>query len=212
MIGGAARKQTDFVVRYALRSVGAILLLAVLLRTFVISSYLMSGSSMIPSILPGDFLISTKWGIAEPRRGDVVIIRCSTGRERICLKRVVAIPGDRVEFRNGALSINGQQARAKSLGSDFELESVGGVEWAIWPGPGNPSSSSEPLVIPPHFLFVLNDRRADGEDSRVWGPVPSSLIEARARLIWLSLDWVGRGGEIRPWPRVRWSRLFRGIN
>jgi signal peptidase I len=207
----AAKKQADFLVRYALQSLGLILLVAVFLRTFLVSSYVMSGSSMLPSIWPGDFIMGAKWSLDAPKRGEIVIMKCPSTKERVCLKRVVAVAGDRVEFRDGALFVNGHAARAKPIGSDFLQENVEDASWAVWPG-GKRVNSREPVIVPPQYVYVLNDKRADLEDSRTWGPVPAELMEARASRVWLSLDWFERSGELRNWPRVRWARMFRGIN
>lgn len=207
----AGKKQADFVVRYALQSLGLILVVGVLLRTFIVSSYVMSGASMLPSIWPGDFLIGTKMHLSAPKRGDVVAMRCPGAKERVCLKRVVGVAGDRVEFRKSALLINGKQAGRRPLGDDFAQETVEGESWAIWPG-GKTVNSKEPVIVPPQYVYVLNDKRADLEDSRSWGPVPVDILEARASRVWLSLDWFEKGGEVRSWPRVRWSRMLRGID
>ncbi|MBX3021514.1 MAG: signal peptidase I [Bdellovibrionales bacterium] len=207
----AGKKQADFVVRYALQSFGLILLIAVLVRIFFISSYVMSGSAMLPSVWPGDFLVATKMHMNEPVRGDVVILRCPGSKERVCLKRVVGIPGDRVEFKAGQLIVNGLPARSRELGSEFVQEKVGDASWAIWPGDKS-LDSKDPIIVPPAYVYVLNDKRADEEDSRSWGPLPADLVEGRASRIWLSLDWFEKNGEVRAWPRVRWGRMLRGID
>lgn len=207
----AAKKQADFVVRYALQSFGLILLIAVLLRIFFISSYVMSGASMLPSIWPGDFLVASKMHLSDPKRGEIVVLRCPSAKERVCLKRVVGVPGDRIEFKAGRLIINGGLAKAKALGSEFVQEGVGDTSWAVWPG-GKSIDSKEPVIVPPGYMYVLNDKRADLEDSRTWGPLPVDLVEGRASRIWLSLDWFEKSGQVRSWPRIRWARLLRGID
>jgi signal peptidase I len=204
-------KQTSFVLTYAVQSFGLILLFAILIRIFLLSSYVMSGSAMLPSIWPGDFLVGTKWHMSSVPRGTIVILRCPQTREHLCLKRVVAVAGDRVEFKDGHLWINGGAATYRSLGASFGQETVEGTSWAVWPSAGAGVSKS-PLVVPPQSVYLLNDKRDDGEDSRSWGPIANELLEARAARIWLSLDWYDRDGHLRSWPRVRWGRLFRSIN
>lgn len=206
----AAKKQTSFVLRYAIQSFGLILVLALLIRLFFISSYVMSGQSMLPSIWPGDFLLGYKWQISEPRRGEVLVLRCPHQSEPICLKRVVGVGGDRIEINAGNLVINGKPVRFKALG-DFGQETVEGASWPIWPE-AHSKSNQEALIVPPHYVYVLNDRRQNQEDSRQFGPLPVELVEARVGRIWLSLDWSLPSGDVRSWPRVRWSRLFRSID
>ena len=67
-------------------------------------------------------------------------------------------------------------------------------------------------MVPPKQVYLLNDRRGDGEDSRAWGPVNRADIEARIQWVWLSLDWYDSDGSVRGWPRLRWSRLLRSID
>ncbi|NJM10248.1 MAG: signal peptidase I [Bdellovibrionaceae bacterium] len=202
------QRQASFLVRYVLQSFAIVLILGVLLRTFVFSSYVMSGSSMLPSIWPGDFLLAGKWGLSSLRRGDVVVMRCP-GNDQICLKRIVGLPGDRIEIREGNLIVNDQKALLTPVVDRVHTESIAGDRWLVWSEPA--LTSAEPIVVSPSELYLLNDQRTLLDDSRSWGPIKSELIEARALRIWLSLDWLEEG-RVRTWPRVRWERMFRSIN
>lgn len=206
----AAKRQASFILRYALQNFGLVVLLAVLIRIFFISSFVMSGSSMLPNVWPGDFLIGLKSHRGEPKRGDVVVLRCPNGRERLCLKRVIGLPGDRIEFHGARLLVNGKNVSLRPLGSEFFEEEVNGDAWATWPDPSGKDLS--PVVIPPDSIYVLNDKRSEPEDSRSWGPVPTTLMEAKVAKIWLSLDWFNSSGEVRVWPRVRWDRMGRRVD
>lgn len=204
-----ASAKKDFLFRYALQSFGIVLILALLMRTFLFSSYVMSGSGMLPSIWPGEFLIASKLRVKELRRGDVVALHCPSAKDHLCLKRVVAIPGDRVEFHNGRLEVNTIPAQYRRKGP-FETEIVSGVSWAIWPAKDE-SKDPEPVVVPPQAVYLLNDKRSDRDDSRTWGPVTMDLLEARVLRVWMSLEWYDKD-HVRTWPRVRWSRLFRSVD
>jgi signal peptidase I len=198
-----------FLLRYSLQSFGVILLLAILIRTFFFSSYVMSGSAMLPSIWPGDFLVASKVRIHEVRRGEVVALRCPADRDRLCLKRVMALAGDRVEYQGNHLVVNGQSARYMDRG-EFQTEALAGKSWAIWPAKAN-DGSGQPVVVPPQHIYLLNDKRGDRDDSRTWGVVTTDLLEARVAYVWMSLDWYD-GERVRTWPRIRWSRLFHSID
>lgn len=202
-------KQAHFFLRYALQSLGIVVLLAVLVRTFLVSSYVMTGDGMLPSIWSGDFLIGFKWGLENPHRGSVVVLRCPSDRERNCLKRVVGIPGDRIEFRGDQLVVNGDPAYKRRVGPRFAIEKVGSTRWVTWPAPE--TTPRPPVVVPPEHVFVLNDKRSNREDSRSWGPIPVHLLDARLIRIWLSLDWY-HDGQLQAWPQVRWQRVLRGID
>lgn len=206
----AGKKQIDFLVRYTLQSAATIVLAAVLIRVFFLSSYVMSGSSMLPSVWPGDFLVATKWKMDSPKRGNVVALRCP-GKEGTCLKRVIALPGDRVEMQNGVLFVNGEAGLQKKVSEELATERFAGRGWVIWPAPENRSAIG-PLVVPPRHVYLLNDKRADGEDSRSWGTVSFDELEGKVRYVWLSLDWYERDGSVRSWPRIRWSRMLRSID
>ncbi|NJL24107.1 MAG: signal peptidase I [Calothrix sp. SM1_5_4] len=179
MVTDASRKRTGFLFRYALRSFAIVLLLAILIRVFFFSSYVMSGAAMLPSVWPGDFIVAVKWRLQQPKRGEIVAFQCPAATERICLKRVIAVEGDRVEYSEGKLMVNGRFSNNRPLSGVIAQESIEGQAWAIWPAPMQ-AVSTEPVIVPPRHVYVLNDKRVDNEDSRQWGAVPVELIEGRA--------------------------------
>jgi signal peptidase I len=198
----------NFLLRYSLQAFGFILLLAIFVRIFVFSSFVMSGAAMLPSIWPGDFLLAAKWGLRSPKHGEIVALRCPPSPDKLCLKRVIGLPGDRIEIRQGHLVINGQESQERRRGP-LVTEVTPAGSWAVWPD--TESQNLPPVVVPPHMVFLLNDKRSDLDDSRSWGPVSMELIEARAVRIWMSLDWFD-GEQVRSWPRIRWMRLLRSID
>lgn len=206
------RRRTRLLARAVGQSLASLILLSVILRAFVISSYVMAGSSMLPSLWPGDFLFGTRYDRNGLRRGDVVALRCPQARDAVCLKRVIGLPGDRIEFRAGHLHINERGVETTPLGKNFKQETFEDARWPVWTQAAAPVSDAEPLVVPPQSVYLLNDKRGDVDDSRSWGPVSSELLEARASRVWLSLDWSEATGRVRSFPRVRWDRMFHAIN
>ena len=210
----STKGQASFLLRYALQSLAVVLGLAILLRTFIISSYAVSGASMLPSILPGDFLVGTKLHLKDIGRGAVVTMHCPMARDHLCLRRVIGLPGDRIEFKGGELVLNGQVSRYVPEGV-FQTEFAGGSAWAIWPDqPGHHDPAlhmQTPVVVPPQNLYLLNDKRGDHDDSRLWGPVSQDFLESKVVRIWMSLDWFD-GDQVRLWPKIRWPRLMRSID
>jgi signal peptidase I len=203
-----AKKQYEFLLRYVLQSAGIILISAVLLRVFFVSSYVMAGTGMLPSVWPGDFLVAFKW--STPKRGDVAALRCPGAKERTCLKRVIGVEGDRIEFLAGQLVVNGQPSRLRKVSAELAVEQVGKQSWVIWPQ-STAGATVEALVIPPGQVYLLNDKRSDNEDSRSWGPISDDELEGKVRFVWLSLDWF-EGSKVRNWPRPRWHRMLRSID
>lgn len=206
-----AKKQASFLLRYAVQSFAAIFVVAVFVRLFFVSSLVMSGASMLPNIWPGDFLVGQKWRLGRVERGDVVVLRCPAAKERICMKRVIGLEGDRIEFLEGQLMINGVAVKDRRLSEDFITETTDGRTWMVWPGKLDALAKVKPAIVPPQHMYLLNDKRGDSEDSRTWGAVPMDLLEAKVSLVWLSLDWTD-GDQVRPWPQVRWQRIFRTVD
>jgi signal peptidase I len=169
-----------------------------LLETFVVPS-----ASMTPGILPGDRILADKTvgsvGGARLWRGALAIFVSPNDRTSIFIKRVVGLPGDRIELGQGRLVVNGRDV---AVGSDREQGDRGDYE-VRWPreeadvrglAPEPPLS----LVVPPGQAFVLGDNRAAAVDSRRFGTVPLSDVKGIARQIWFS-SHAGAG--------VRWSRV-----
>lgn len=211
--------------------------LALILRFFVVSTYHIPSASMVPSLKPGDLLLayklpyglaipfsSKKLGGAHPERGDVVVFRCPYQTSKSCIKRVVALPGDRVEIKQHRLFINERPAKYsspdKAILADLPQyhkgyvplrESLAGDERLVLISGSKEAATFGPVVVPPGRFFVLADNRGEGEDSRKWGTVPMELLEARVLTVWLSLSW-GRSGASEAWPSFRWERVFKRVD
>ena len=181
------------------------LLLALFLRFFVVSAYRIPSDSMSPTLLKGDFVLAyklpygvripfldQKWAGRAPYRGEVVVFRCPGRLRSTCLKRVVALEGDRVELRDGELWVNERPAEKEGA------------------GPGTSVANYGPVVVPPGHFFALSDDLMAKEDSRRGGAVAVNELEGRVFLIWLSLDW--EVSESEKWPALRRNRLFQWIN
>ena len=179
--------------------------LAIVLRALVISSYVVETDAMTPSVRPGEFLLA--WRRFEPRRGDVVLLPCPETENGTCIKRVVAVAGDRVEILKQRLIVNAEPAEYEPVNTENNTvvlkEKTADGSRLILVDSKTPAEMS-PIVVPPDQVFLLNDRRSDSADSRNWGAVPASQLEARAWRIWLSLDWIKN--------RLNWGRLLQRID
>lgn len=203
-------------------------LLAVVLRSFFVQAYKIPSGSMETTLLIGDHIIVNKliYGLRMPdsifgltpfadqipygkyiyafepvHRGDVVVFVYPEDPTKDFIKRVVALPGDTVEIRQGMLYLNGSKVDASY--TRFEVP----------PGERatSPRDSLEQLKLQPGQYFMMGDNRDRSYDSRFWGPATRDAIEGRAMFIY----WSCGGGEDAPWIRcfydVRWSRLFHVI-
>jgi signal peptidase I len=156
--------------RSAVREVGETLLFTLLIylliRTFLFENYRVVGTSMVPTLADGQFLVVNKLGyrLHQPQRGDIIVFTDPYSPDRKLIKRLIGFPGETVEVRGGAVLINGH-----ALDEPY-LED-----------PGNSSRAAS--VLPDGEYFVLGDNRNNSSDSRSWGNLPRDRIVGKA---WLS--------------------------
>ena len=134
-----------------------------LLIRFAVQNFRIEGFSMEPNFHDGQFLIVNKlvYMLHPPQRGDVIVFVPPTSDSRDFIKRVIGLPGDRVEIVDGHVLING-----KPLDEPYPL---------------NPATySSGPVTVPPGQYYVLGDNRNNSSDSHAWGTVPASKIIGQA--------------------------------
>lgn len=208
--------------------------LALVVRGSLLTAYKVPTGSMQPSLKPGDFIFvfrpaygfkiplsSTVLGAHLPERGDLVVFSYPNQPQINYVKRIVGIPGDRVEVRKGRLILNDQalQYEKNDEKSDnpnsqiFEVftEKTENRQHQVILLKESSAQNFGPLVVPPGEIFLLGDNRDASDDSRYWGTVPSSQIEGQVLFIWLSLDWQNKWGGDN-YPRVRWERIFSWVH
>jgi len=160
--------------RFALREILITLLLALLIflvAQAALQSCVVVGSSMEPNLYGGQRLLVSKaaYWFGSPRRGDVIVFHSPENLEHDLIKRVIALPGETVEIREGKVYIDGRY-----LPEDYVLEQ---------PGYTLPSQ-----VVPADCYFVLGDNRNHSSDSHVWGMLPGEYIIGKAWLCYWPLS------------------------
>lgn len=160
--------------------IGVAVSAALLVRAFVLQQFAVSGYSMINTLHDGDRVLVNKlsYRLHDPRRGDVVVLKTIEGAgERDLIKRVVALPGETVEYRSCVLYVDGREL----------------VEPYLDPTVVTPTSCGEAqpaLKVPDDSVFVMGDNRPGSKDSRALGPITYGNLIGRAFVvIWPAGDW-----------------------
>lgn len=227
--------------RDVLKAVFYCLLVVVFIRSFVMEPFRIPSSSMVPTLRVGDHIFVSKFSyglsfpftkveflsIAQPKRGDVIVFLWPRDESLHYVKRVVGIPGDKIEIKGQSIWLNDKlvqkeivnSAEIKSELSDQEInegnyftEVVGETTHFIRHVPLSSLDVENRVlleVVPPNQFFVMGDNRDESSDSRAWGFVPRQNIKGKAQLIWLSLDQAGAWNALR---KIRWSRCIHLIH
>jgi signal peptidase I len=223
------------------------LIIALVIRTFLFQPFNIPSGSMKATLLVGDYLFVSKYSYgythyslpfspplfsgrifaSEPQRGDVVVFRLPRDDTTDYIKRVIGLPGDRIQMIGGVLHINGEAVKRERIDDFTDTEEDGRkVKVKRWREtlPSGVSYTTLDLVengyyddtpeykVPPGHYFMMGDNRDNSTDSRVLsqvGYVPFENIIGRAQVIFFSVREGDQAWMIWRWPwSVRWSRLF----
>lgn len=220
-------------------------MIALFIRTFAFEPFNIPSGSMIPSLLVGDYLFVSKYSYgysrhslplslplipgrvfsSKPERGDVAVFKLPKDNKTDYIKRIVGLPGDKIQVQEGRLYINGKLVDRRALpgyaakgpfGStanipQFEETLPNGVKHLILEKTDRGQLDNTPVyTVPPGHVFGMGDNRDDSLDSRVLsdvGYIPMENLVGRAEFIFFSYDPEGAA-----WPlTVRWPRLFQAV-
>jgi signal peptidase I len=160
--------------------IGIALLVAFLVRTFVLAHFVVEGHSMDVTLHDGDrvFVNKLSYRLHEPNRGDVVVLHQSTGAgERDLIKRVIGLEGETIEMRSCEVRIDGEVLEEPYLDPE------------VVP-PSNCGGDFPPTEVPDNHVFVMGDNRPGSQDSRAIGPVADGDLVGRAFVVfWPSSHW-----------------------
>lgn len=215
---GAADRGVDTLVEYS-RSFFPVLLFVLIIRSFVFEPFRIPSGSMMPTLLQGDYIFVKKFAyglrlpvteteIVEtgaPARGDVVVFRLPEDPDINYIKRVVGLPGDRIEYVDHRLTINGNPTPLvrDSAGNGAGmlprfLEDLDGRSHAILIADPDNSIRDGVYEVPDGHYFMLGDNRDNSRDSRFLGPIPESHLVGEAVRVWMHMD----GLEWPDWGRI----------
>lgn len=222
------------------RSFFPVLLLVWGIRSFWWQPYRVPSGSLEPTVVQGDFLLATQYnyglffpaghikllGVGKPKIGDIVLFHppAEAHSQTLFVKRVIGLPGDRVQYHDKQLTINGQAIKRKYLGDADNYINMDG-QWKKFPAhkyeenlfgikhniliePGLNEMQDVDVVVPEGKYFMMGDNRDFSEDSRYWGAVASNRLVGKAWRIVMS--WSPFDASV-PWYRldqkIRWSRV-----
>ena len=153
--------------RDLLESVVLAVILAALLRLFIIQPFYIPSPSMEPTLMTNDRIIVNMllYRFGQPQRGDVIVFRWPPDPTRDFIKRVVAVGGETVEINKNNLLVNGRRIAEPYL-------------------PRETMNDYGPFKVPQGSYFVMGDNRNNSDDSRYWGTVPRGNIIGKALVIY----------------------------
>lgn len=163
-----------------------VMMIAFSIRYFVIQPFVVDGDSMLPNFINNEYLIAEKisYDFRQPSRGDVVIFRYPRNPEVIYIKRVIGLPGESIEVKNGAIFIAKPGETKKELKENYLSPTVKTLAY-------NDKSDSDEYKIDlkEREFFVLGDNRDHSSDSREWGVLPQGNIIGR---VWITVTPLDR--------------------
>jgi signal peptidase I len=226
--------------------------IAIFIRTFFYEPFNIPSASMVPTLLIGDYLFVSKfsygysrfslpWGVPlipgriffrEPQRGDVAVFKLPADQSTDYIKRIIGLPGDRVQMKKGILYINDVAVKREATDEcdipvDEPRPEIYQRYWETLPNgvrhciiersDDHPLDNTEIFEIKPGRYFMMGDNRDNSADSRDKtsgvGQVPAENLVGRAEFIFFSSNGYARWWEIWNWPfTIRYRRLFSGIH
>lgn len=243
-------KKKTGVIGETFRTVFYAVLLALVIRYFAYEPFNIPSGSMFPTLLVGDYLFVSKFSYgysryslpfslplvegrvlaSQPERGDVVVFKLPADNRTDYIKRLIGLPGDRIQVRGGLLYINDKPVEREKV---EELSVAGyagfpvrvteyietlpnGVQHRIWEYSDEDILDNTPVyTVPEGHYFFMGDNRDSSEDSRVLskvGYVPFENLIGRAEFIFFSTDGSAELWEIWKWPfATRFSRIGDGV-
>jgi len=213
-----------------LRAVLWAAVIALAIRSFVVEPFKIPSGSMIPTLLVGDYVLVNKFaygvrlpvtgtllfGGSAPERGDVVVFRWPDDPSQDYIKRVIGLPGDRIEIKDRRLFINGQLVDRVDEGpwtpppgelgapgpiERFRERNPEGIEYTVLQARREvafPSQNDGPWIVPDGHYFMMGDNRDNSRDSRMWDHPFVSPEQIKGRAFLVHWSWVITSAEQAP--------------
>jgi len=231
------------------RTIVLALMLAMTIRFTIAQPFRIPSSSMEPTLVVGDYIVVSKWSFGygrysfaplegvlphgrlfghQPARGEVIVFRPEAEPDRDVIKRLIGMPGDRIQVRHGVLYLNGEAVQREDLGeTPFEeadgrtnlLQAYretlpGGASYVVFDRyPNQELDDTRVYVVPDDHYFLMGDNRDNSDDSRKsMGYVPFDNLVGPAQFVVLSFD--STTSLFKPWTLLtglRGERFFKPV-
>lgn len=234
-----------------LKTIVYAIIIALFIRTFLYEPFSIPSASMVPTLLVGDYLFVSKFSYGyshyslpfglplfsgriffhPPHRGDVVVFKLPSDPSIDFIKRIVGLPGDTVQMKDGLLYIDGKPVERERIqpyfyhqGSQTQtyiqyIETLpNGYKHRIIKLPGvYPFDNTPVFKVPPGTYFMMGDNRDNSADSRDpdsgVGFVPAVNLVGKAQFIFFSTNGYAKWWQVWRWPfTIRYDRLFKAIH
>ena len=210
----SANERKKSVSREYFESLVIAVILALFVRTWVFQAFKIPTGSMENNLLIGDHLIVNKMifpptmtGLERAvlprrdiRRGDVIVFKYPEDPERDFIKRVIGLPGERLELRRKKIYINDrpiEEPYVRFLEPPPPEDAARSDDLRAWYGP---------VTVPEHQYFMMGDNRDNSQDSRYWGFLPETYIKGKALFIYFSFE--ENGSLSNMFTDIRWGRIL----
>lgn len=159
-------------VKEVIESVVIAVLLAVVIRVFLFQFFVIPSASMEPTLTEGDMIAANKivYRFSEPKRGDIIVFKYPLDPERDFVKRLIGLPGEKLQIKSSTLYINGKVTPEPYLPKGLKFQDYG------------------PVTVPKDKFFMMGDNRNDSLDSRSWGEMPRENIIGKASFIYWPIN------------------------
>ncbi len=223
------------------------ILIAIIIRTFFFQAFFIPSSSMEPTLLVGDRIFVSKFSygyskhsfpfslplinervlFSEPERGDIIVFKTPENLRIDYIKRLVGLPGDKIQMINGILHINDIPVKRKKIRSETKLINNGqirnvlvyketmpnNISYETFDMGNTRADNTSEIFIPEDSYFFMGDNRDNSKDSRFVGSVPKNNLVGKAQIIFFATEGGSTILEFWRWPfDIQIDRLFKMIN
>jgi signal peptidase I len=223
------------------------ILIAIIIRTFFFQAFFIPSSSMEPTLLVGDRIFVSKFSygyskhsfpfslplinervlFSEPGRGDIIVFKTPENLRIDYIKRLVGLPGDKIQMIDGILHINDIPVKRKKIRSETKLINNGqirnvlvyketlpnNISYETFDMGNTRADNTSEIFIPEDSYFFMGDNRDNSKDSRFVGSVPKNNLVGKAQIIFFATKGGSTILEFWRWPfDIQIDRLFKMIN